>query len=1036
MKLKHNKVGIIDLAYPEDKAFEASSMYGTTPYQAPNIKLQLASDADYDAVYKYFAVAGVLPEYVGPHVTNKSTPQAPYYRTRRIIHFSKRESIVKAIEVLKNLNLIPDDESGEQLLAYQARMRDPRNYDNDCQTKQLLDWQLSNCALRLSPAELKAKLLDNLRNQLEGFSSKSYYSQDEVQQRREYISLLEAAIKAEGSGEKLIRCIEGGRQQFNKDKYDFGYVLMRVGEDYIQQWHVDNMKVYRREAYLPIILAKEALSIRKARGSSFNYEVTGDNALAFKYYRAAINTVGKEYLGPPEAYYQLAVMYRLDIVPSEEEGKDNNKMSVYYYEQAAQRGHKTSLLKLGKMHMLGHGVPEADSGKAIFYLKQVIGTDIHLWESEALEYVLSMVDSGKKPAIEYLQEMLEYHKAEVLEKLPQILALFKKDGIKQFSKTASSFRYGKSYVLPPRALVDVGIEHLQQLHYLADSGRTDYTYRHKGYVLAKEMLVNVYEELAKSCAGEGIENNFSDTALAYRSRIEKQIEEEKPKEKTPEELLIEAVENDDVKGFILHLKKQSLTVDFRVYSDETPLICHAASCGSLKVVRYLLKNGVEVTARENNYSKKNALMSVCTLGLYTAELRLENRLQIAALLIEIGVDVNAGEGKEYTALHKATLSEFDDMVLLLIKHGAIVDSRDMSKQTPLSLLIDQYREGASLSTIELLLMAGADINAHDSIGVRPWTQATYYPAIKSLLASYQHPDKTLSKFEKEASALEAYARGLGLTGGSSSDVDSHASNYMQNDRPLKPRLSMDALQHQYAQQAFRKAIAIFKEGNLDSAILHFNSANRYFKQNSREKALCCKSLGNIYIDKEAYFLARKYFHESALICQNLVKSREASQSELGATKALFDSASKLVEADKVAREGLTLLKEENYTAAADQFTQAISQHREVQKESNLLTVYYYNLGSCHDRQGNVGDAIKFTDIALRMRQRLLGFHHKDTNKARKKVTVLREKLKQTSTKGSSRLNIHAERRRMDERSNAECEESSSSSSATIPGAPT
>ena len=37
MKLKQNNVGIVELAYPEDKAFDSSHLSGTSPYQAPNI---------------------------------------------------------------------------------------------------------------------------------------------------------------------------------------------------------------------------------------------------------------------------------------------------------------------------------------------------------------------------------------------------------------------------------------------------------------------------------------------------------------------------------------------------------------------------------------------------------------------------------------------------------------------------------------------------------------------------------------------------------------------------------------------------------------------------------------------------------------------------------------------------------------------------------------------------------------------------------------------------------------------------------------
>ena len=134
----------------------------------------------------------------------------------------------------------------------------------------------------------------------------------------------------------------------------------------------------------------------------------------------------------------------------------------------------------------------------------------------------------------------------------------------------------------------------------------------------------------------------------------------------------------------------------------------------LDLVLLLLKNGAEVN-RCNNYEETPLHLAIQ-----------KNQFKVAGLLLENGsVDTRVKNRKGRTPLHVLSKCDFKGMDeadkkdilnlgLLLIKHGAEVNSRDKHNKTPLHLAMHDQPMLA-----EPLLEHGADINAEDDKGQTP-----------------------------------------------------------------------------------------------------------------------------------------------------------------------------------------------------------------------------------------------------------------------------------------------------------------------------
>lgn len=163
-----------------------------------------------------------------------------------------------------------------------------------------------------------------------------------------------------------------------------------------------------------------------------------------------------------------------------------------------------------------------------------------------------------------------------------------------------------------------------------------------------------------------------------------------------------ALELDDVDEFNLMLESKEIIPNKIINEGEfsSTLLIEAAHHGSEKIVRSLVLHGADpkaVSALEDT-----PLTAVCVAGGPYLFLYRE-RLNIAQFLVEeCKLDVNAMEGRNYTALHIAALYQFNDMIRYLIAKGAHPYALDGLERTPLELLTEQHTF-FSVETFELLL---------------------------------------------------------------------------------------------------------------------------------------------------------------------------------------------------------------------------------------------------------------------------------------------------------------------------------------------
>lgn len=204
---------------------------------------------------------------------------------------------------------------------------------------------------------------------------------------------------------------------------------------------------------------------------------------------------------------------------------------------------------------------------------------------------------------------------------------------------------------------------------------------------------------------------------------------------TPETKFVNA----SIKGDLEQVKKylsQGIDVNLIDAYNEKSALMGASSSGHLKIVKYLIKSGSNISATNNE--GETALMEASYNG----------HLDIVKYLVSEGADVNSADNGGFTSLMSASWSENLEVAEFLLSKGANINAKCCNNK--LSIVFEAGRiekvevvrflikHGANLNeslhasamvgdlkSVKLLLEKGANLNSLDRQGHTPLIMASW-----------------------------------------------------------------------------------------------------------------------------------------------------------------------------------------------------------------------------------------------------------------------------------------------------------------------
>ncbi|MBV7336786.1 ankyrin repeat domain-containing protein [Chloroflexi bacterium TSY] len=182
---------------------------------------------------------------------------------------------------------------------------------------------------------------------------------------------------------------------------------------------------------------------------------------------------------------------------------------------------------------------------------------------------------------------------------------------------------------------------------------------------------------------------------------------------TDVQALLSAALNGDIQTVKRLVEHDPNLIHSRNPEGATPL--SMAAGGHIEIVKYLLDQGADITAVGQDGT---ALHIAAWYG----------QLDIAALLLDVGIDPNATSESGETALMAAGYKNFVELGRLLIERGADVNAQttqgttDMFNTSPPVVGESALHLAAAYGNrefVELLLARGADRSVEDHIGQKP-----------------------------------------------------------------------------------------------------------------------------------------------------------------------------------------------------------------------------------------------------------------------------------------------------------------------------
>lgn len=174
-------------------------------------------------------------------------------------------------------------------------------------------------------------------------------------------------------------------------------------------------------------------------------------------------------------------------------------------------------------------------------------------------------------------------------------------------------------------------------------------------------------------------------------------------------------------------------VDRNIRDKYDTILLHSASYhGELETAQILLKNGVKPNVK--NHLGETAL-HVVSRGRHD----IQGGVNIAQLLLERDVDVNAQRKDQRTPLHIASYLGKIDIARVLLDRGANANAKDDRGESPLHQLSrGEHNSQDGVQVAQLLLGRGVDVNAQCKNHLTPLHVASYFgkPWIAQVLLDY------------------------------------------------------------------------------------------------------------------------------------------------------------------------------------------------------------------------------------------------------------------------------------------------------------
>ena len=194
----------------------------------------------------------------------------------------------------------------------------------------------------------------------------------------------------------------------------------------------------------------------------------------------------------------------------------------------------------------------------------------------------------------------------------------------------------------------------------------------------------------QNCSGVGSHVGVTKLLLSYGAEIDAQNQEGK----TP---LYLAVKLEKTK-LVSYLLSRGANVNSATRNLSTPLFSSLINCNS-ELARLLLKSEASPTAR-NRHNEQPLFFVLRVVG------KGDDRLQLVALLLDGGVDVDARNGHGSTALHLAVQDRDAGLAELLLQRGCSIDAKDCFDTSALATAVCTNLKDLA----GLLLSRGANVN--------------------------------------------------------------------------------------------------------------------------------------------------------------------------------------------------------------------------------------------------------------------------------------------------------------------------------------